>query len=301
MTSNISQSVRDRLLHHTRETGEDHQVVLTRFALERLLYRLTQLPEGKKFALKGAFTFLVWEGELTRQTRDLDLLGSGSPDEARIKEVVTRACQVDVPEDGVQFDTDSIQVAPIREEAEYEGLRVKLTAHIGSARLSLQVDVGFGDVVTPSPEQKVFPGLLDFPEPKVKTYPPETVVSEKLHGIVRFGRANTRMKDFYDIWRISHLVRFEGKTLVHALRATFDRRETPLPQELPVALTEAFAGEPGKERQWRAFIQQVEHLDLDLQDMLDGLQTFLLPVLRATREGVEPPRTWPPGGPWVTE
>lgn len=186
-----------------RETGEEYQVLLTRFALERLLYRLTQLPEGEDFILKGAFTFLIWEGTLGRQTRDLDLLGSGPPEPERLRKILLRACEAKVKDDGVEFDTENLEVQPIREGAEYEGLRAKLYAYIGSARLRLQIDVGFGDATEPPPEKEVFPGLLDFPEPEVKTYRPETVVAEKLHGMMQYGRANTRMKDFYDIWRIS--------------------------------------------------------------------------------------------------
>ncbi len=187
MDRSVSQSVRDRLLSRTRRTGEDHQVVLTRFALERLLYRLGQLPEGDDFTLKGAFAFLVWEGKLGRQTRDLDLLGRGSPSADRLEDILVRACQVDVPEDGVAHEEETLEVASIREENVYEGLRAELISHVGSARLPLQVDVGFGDAVVPPAEQRVFPGLLDFPEPELKTYPPETVVAEKVHGMVRFG------------------------------------------------------------------------------------------------------------------
>jgi len=172
-----------------RETGEEYQVLLARFAMERLLYRLTRLPEGEDFVLKGAFAFLIWEGSLGRQTRDLDLLGSGAPEVERLRSILCKACQVEVPDDGVEYDIDSLEVAPIREGAEYEGLRAKLYAHIGSARLRLQIDVGFGDAAVPPPEREVFPGLLDFPEPEVKTYRPETVVAEKLHGMVRYGRS----------------------------------------------------------------------------------------------------------------
>lgn len=301
MASNVSQSVRDRLLNRTRETGEEHQVVLTRFALERLLYRITQLPERDDFALKGAFAFLVWEGELGRQTRDLDLLGSGPPDEERLGEILARACEVNVEDDGVRFDTDSLEVAPIREGAAYDGMRAELNAYIGSARLRLQVDVGFGDAVVPPPERKTFPGLLEFPEPEVKTYPPETVVAEKLHGMIRFGRANTRMKDFYDLWHISETLQLGGEDLTQALRSTFERRETSLPTEPPMALTEKFVEEPGKKRQWQAFAHQVGRSDLKLRDVIDRLRNFLLPVLRAASEKTTPPGIWSPGGAWTAE
>lgn len=332
MSSNVSHSVRDRLLARTRETGEDHQVILTRFALERLLYRITRLPEGEDFVLKGAFTFLIWEGTLSRQTRDLDLLGRGAPDTSRLRNILEKACKIDaskidtsgdhVPDDGVRFDADSLQVAPIREGAEYEGLRAKLYAYIGSARLRLQIDVGFGDEITPPPEKQVFPGLLDFPEPEVKTYPPETTVAEKAHGLVRFGRANTRMKDFYDLWRISELFEIDGSTLTEAIRATFTRRETPLPSEVPIALTDRFARDSAKQRQWQAFAGQIGKVQKgeeiqsgegeeapsavpSLGETVSSIQEFLVPVLRAAKgdtgkDDASAPGTWEPGGPWST-
>ena len=320
MDRSVSQSVRDRLLSRTRRTGEDHQVVLTRFALERLLYRLGQLPEGDDFTLKGAFAFLVWEGKLGRQTRDLDLLGHGPPSPDRLEDILVRACQADVPEDGVAYEEDTLEVASIREENVYEGLRAELISHIGSARLPLQVDVGFGDAVVPPAEREVFPGLLDFPEPELKTYPPETVIAEKVHGMVRFGQANTRMKDFYDIWRIGQTVRLEGEDLTEALRATFERRQANFPEETPVALTETFAGSDRKKRQWQAFARQVEE-ELELGALIEELRAFLGPVLQVAREippekspgrkspgrkspGRKSPKEWslgewPPGGPWT--
>ena len=308
MSSPIAQSVRDRLLNRMRETGEEYQVLLTRFALERLLYRLTQISEGEGFVLKGAFTFLVWERKLGRQTRDLDLLGSGPPGAEHLQEVFLRACQADVPSDGIQFDKESLETRPIRDEAEYDGLRVKLSAYIGSAHLRLQIDVGFGDAVVPAPEHRTFPGLLDFPEPGIKTYRPETVVAEKLHGMVRYGRANTRMKDFYDIWRISNGMELESEALISAIQATFRRRETEVPSETPVALTESFVEEPGKVRQWNAFISQIrdeqiggeksQEGKLNLETVIPQLREFILPVLRAAEKEAGSPSTWTEGGPW---
>jgi predicted nucleotidyltransferase component of viral defense system len=284
-----------------RETGEEYQVLLTRFVLERLLYRLTQLPEGDDFVLKGAFTFLIWEGTLGRQTRDLDLLGSGPPEAERLREILLRACQADVANDGVEFDADTLKVDPIREGAEFEGLRARLYAHIGSARLRLQVDVGFGDAAVPEPERRAFPGLLDFPEPEVRAYRPETVVAEKLHGMVRYGRANTRMKDFYDVWRISRRFEIEGDALASAIRATFRRRETPLPEEMPIALTEEFLEEPGKAQQWEAFLRQVEREEVNLPAVISKLQDFLRPALRAARGETTSLGTWAPEGPWTAQ
>ena len=296
--SPIAQSVRDRLLHRTRETGEDYQVVLTRFALERLLYRLTQLPESKDFVLKGAFVFLVWEGELGRQTRDLDFLGSGPPDEERLRRIIERACRADVLEDGVEFHVESLSVTPIREGAVYEGLRATLYASIGDARLPVQIDVGFGDTIVPDPENRTFPGLLDFPEPQIATYPPETVVAEKVHGMVHLGRANSRVKDFYDVWRISQLTRFESADLSEAITSTFARRETDIPTETPIALTTEFAEMPDKKRQWAALTRQTDE-DTSWREVIRRLRAFLAPVVHDAAPEGDRSCTWPPGGPWT--
>jgi hypothetical protein len=319
MASGMSDSVRDRLLNRTRTTGENHQVVLTLFALERFLYRLTQRSGDPEFVLKGAFAFLVWEGELGRTTRDLDLLGRGEPEPRRIASIFRDALTTDVPEDGVTFDLESLHVEPIREDAPYDGLRATLTAYIGSARLPLQVDVGFGDIAYPPPERKEFPGLLDFPVPQVKTYPPESVVAEKLHAMVRLGRANSRMKDFYDVWHIQNTRRIESADLIRALRATFERRETPLPdigrpeenvskakrlEGMPVALTETFSTDPSKQRQWAAFGEKLggaisAQKPPSLKVVVRELQAFLVPPLRAARYGETLAAVWPPGGPWT--
>ena len=307
MTSNIAASVRQRLLNRTRETGENYQTILTRFALERLLFRLTQLPGEDEFVLKGAFTFLVWEGEEHRSTRDLDLLGSGSPEPGRLQQRFAEVCQVNVQEDGVQYDARSIQVDPIREKAAYDGLRVKLTARIGSARLPLQVDVGFGDAVVPPPEREFFPRLLDdFPAPVVKTYPPEVVIAEKLHGIVQFGKANSRMKDYYDLWHLSQCQAFAGKELEEAIQATFKRRGREVPGENVAGLSEGFASDAAKQRQWKAFTRrtQLTGAELSFSTVVEATREFLKPLLKARsdrKSSLSAGRHWSPGGPWRSE
>ena len=191
--SSVVDSVRDRLLHRKRKTGENYEALLIRYALERLLYRLGQSDLRDQFVLKGAYSFLIWQGDLHRPTRDLDLLGYGSPEQ--LEEVFQRLCRMDdVPEDGVRFDAESVEVASIRDADAYGGMRVRLDATLGSAALRLQVDVGFGDAVVPPPEDTSFPTLLDFPAPEIRTYARPTVVAEKLHGLVTIGITNTRME-----------------------------------------------------------------------------------------------------------
>lgn len=213
---------------------------------------------------------------------------------------------VEVPKDGITYDAESVRARPIREGAEYDGIRVKMDAHIGSARLRLQIDVGFGDAATPAPVREEFPPLLDdFPAPVIETYRPETVVAEKLHGMVYLGLANSRMKDYYDVWHLSQHREFRGPLLAGTIRSTFERRRTLLPEEVPVALTGAFAEAPGKERQWRAFAERswLVAADLSLQSVAQVLRTFLAPPLRSlSKQGSEEAvfsKRWPPGGPWT--
>jgi hypothetical protein len=298
--SNVAASVRQRLLNRARDEGEDVQRLLVRYALERMPYRITASDRDDRFVLKGAFTFLLWQGALHRLTRDLDLMGYGSPEPRVVEDVFRAICMTDAPDDGLHFDPSSVTAAPIRDQAEYDGLRVKLVAHLGSARIPLQVDIGFGDAITPDPEFAEFPALLEFPAPRVRMYPRETVIAEKLHGTVRFGMANTRMKDYYDLWFLSEHFSFEGAALQRAIRATFRRRGTALPDRQPIALTDEFARSGEKRQQWTAFLDRVERARVGpaLPEVVHRVQAFLLPVLRALREEEPFRQTWPPSGPW---
>lgn len=324
-TSNVAQSVRDRLLHRMRDTGENYQALLTRYALERLLYRISVSEAAEALVLKGAYTFLVWEGTPHRPTKDIDFLGYGAPEQ--LESVFRQVCQVDaehgdVEEDGVIFDPASVQVEEIRGRDEYGGLRVKLKASIDTASLVLQVDVGFGDAVTPAAEETTFPTLLEgFRAPRLKTYPRETVIAEKLECLVSWGMATTRLKDVYDLGYLAQTFDFEGPVLASAIKATFARRATPIPSATPVALTEAFAHDADKQKQWRAFQNRTfgtptsgkptsgKHAgpgnardDLhtaDLHTVIGRLRRFLEPPLTAIRDNETFPREWPAGGPWT--
>lgn len=301
--SNVAASVRQRLLNRAREEGEDFQRLLVRYALERLLHRVNLSDWHDRFVLKGAFTFLLWEGTLHRPTRDLDLMGYGSPEPRAVEDVFRAIVNIDEePDDGLRFDPSSVTAAPIREQAEYDGIRVKLMAHLGSARIPLQIDVGFGDAITPDPESATFPALLEFPAPQVRIYPRESVVAEKLHGMVRFGIATSRMKDFYDIRHLAQRFAFEGPALTAAITATFERRETPIPEKAPQALTPTFADDAGKRQQWTAFLRRTGLAEetLDLSAVIDTLRDFLLPPLSACARSQAFDREWQPGGPWGT-
>jgi hypothetical protein len=296
----VGASVRARLLHLARERGDDFQLLLTRYANERLLYRLTRSRHHGSFILKGATLFTLWTGHPHRATRDVDLLGVGDPSEDRIRNIFAEMIALEVGDDGVVFDAGSLAVGPIREDQEYGGVRVEMLARVTTARVRLQIDVGFGDAVTPEPVQMDLPVLLDFPTPHLLVYPRETVVAEKLDAIVQLGTTNSRMKDFYDLVVLARRFEFDGALLVRAIRATFGRRKTPLPMDLPTGLTSAFAADPGKAMQWTAFVRKSGANDAaDLRATIATVVAFAeAPLTAAARESPFACH-WRPGGPWA--
>jgi predicted nucleotidyltransferase component of viral defense system len=220
----IAASVRARLLQLAKTRGEDFQLLLTRYANERLLYRLSKSRHASGFVLKGAALFMLWTEKPHRATRDVDLLGFGDPSPDRIRGVLHDVVETKVDDDGLVFDASSLEIGAIREEQEYGGIRAVLIARLAAAKIRLQIDVGFGDVITPQAIDVDYPALLEFPAPHLRAYPRETVVAEKLEAIVHLGLANSRMKDFYDLMVLSRSFTFEGDVLVRAIRATFERR-----------------------------------------------------------------------------
>lgn len=299
--SDLSASVRQRLLNISRETGDDPNLVWSRYATERLLYRLSVSEYAGEFMLKGALLFMVWTGRLYRPTVDMDLLGHGDFSGERLADVFRKVCQAGVEPDGLVFDPDTVKVAPIREEQEYGGQRVRLAAFLGRARIPIQVDIGFGDVVIPRARKINYPTLLDFPAPRVRACPRETVVAEKLQAMVVLGIANSRMKDFYDLFVLARDFAFDGATLTRAIKATFKRRKTEIPAETPLALTDEFARDDAKATQWNAFIRKsgLEHGVPDFSRVLSHLRKFLLPPSKgASGQGGPIPEEWKKGGPW---
>ena len=273
-------SVRQRLLNRSRKSGEDYNLLLTRFGVERLLYRLSRSDQADQFILKGAMLFDVWTGKIHRPTRDLDLLGFGEPSVEGLVSIFRSLCQCVVEDDGLLFDADAVTCEPIRDEQAYGGMRVKLMAYLGKARISLQIDVGFGDAVTPKATLIQFPTLLDHPAPRIRAYPPETVVAEKIQAMVSLGIANSRMKDFYDVWVLLHNFELDRAMLARAIRATFERRQTPMPTAMPVAMSEDFIADPAKQSQWRGFLGRSGLPgDLTLKEVVNTLRERLAPLL----------------------
>jgi predicted nucleotidyltransferase component of viral defense system len=298
-TKDIGASVRARLLRLARDRGEDFQLVLTRYANERFLYRLTTSKQADQFVLKGAALFTLWTGTQHRATRDLDLLGFGEPSEVHMRETFAKVLALDVPDDGVRFDLDSLEVGPIREDQDYGGVRLEFIARITTARVRMQVDVGFGDAITPEAAVVEFPPLLDFPAPRLRAYPRETVVAEKLDAMIQLGMANSRMKDFYDVSVLSRGFDFEGRVLTEAIRATFERRKTRLPTILPVALTATFTDDPTKKTQWSGFVRKSGIRNVgSLAETVEVVTAFVERPLKAAAEETSLIARWPAGGPW---
>jgi predicted nucleotidyltransferase component of viral defense system len=298
--ANVPASIHRRLLNLSYARGVEFNLLLTRFAIERLLYRLSISEHRDEFVLKGALLFGLWSPELQRPTHDLDLLGLGSNSPERLRGVFEKLCALAAPADGLVFDSTSILVRDIRKIEEYLGRRVQLTATLGKARIRVQVDVGFGDVVSPAPELVEYPTLLDLPAPRLRAYARETVIAEKLHTMVTLGRSNSRLKDFFDLWILAGTFAFDGHRLSEAVRATFARRGTPLPVSPPLALSSDFARLEDKVQQWRAVVRKnrLEVGKVELADVVERLRCFLVPVLVALVEGRAWEGTWPAGGPW---
>jgi predicted nucleotidyltransferase component of viral defense system len=301
MSAGLAQSVQARLVGHAKKIGVDPNLILARYASERLLYRLSRSRYAERFILKGALLLLVWFGETIRPTRDVDLLGFGDISEEALRAAFAEICGIEVEPDGMTFDASSIRVDAIRPEDDYGGQRVTLFGHLGPAHLRVQVDVGIGDAVSPEPEWLEYPSLLDLPRPRLRAYRPETAISEKVHAMVVLGAKNSRMRDFFDVHVLATRESFDGDVFVHALRATFQRRNTVIPTELPVALTPAFADVEGKRAQWSAFLSRIRPpvVGEELGDVIAMIAKFVGPALAAAAGDQRYPYRWCSGGPWT--
>jgi len=299
-TKNYSASVRQRLLNYARSSGQDFLFVLRTFAMERLLFRLSRSPYADNFVLKGALLFKLWTGDFYRQTRDIDVLAFKLQTIDSLKVIFQDICQISFIDDGLTYLSDTVNVNEIREDQRYGGFRVTLTAMLGAAKIHLQVDCGFGDAITPDPVACAFPTLLDLPAPQVRTYPKETVVAEKSEAIVRLGMANSRMKDFYDLWALARDFPFSGQIIASAIQNTFKRRKTPLPPGTPEAFQASFIQNPLKQTQWQAFVQKTRFVKVEKNfgKTIDFVRSFLSPPIDYVAKSKSFEMTWPAGGPW---
>ncbi len=237
----LSQSVYQRLLNHGRKTGDNFNLLLVRYAIERLLYRISQSRFAAQFVLEGALLFVVWQVPVHRPTRDLDLLGFGENSRKALELVFQEICELQTEPDGLFYDATTLRIREIRDAQEYGGLRLDLIAFLGQAQIPVRIDSGFGDVVLPPPVEANYPVILDFPAPRLRVYSRETVIAEKLHALTELDLTNSRMKDFYDLWILSRYFSFDGETLAVAIGATFERRQTAISVDPPIGLTPTFS------------------------------------------------------------
>jgi nucleotidyltransferase AbiEii toxin of type IV toxin-antitoxin system len=296
---NVAASVRQRLMNTAQATGRPFQEVLQYFAMERLLNRLSLSPHAERFVLKGALMFTVWGAPASRPTRDIDLLGRMNNSVDALVPVFRDVCQQAVEPDGLVFAVDSLQGQVIKEHADYAGVRVTFQAFLENARVPMQIDIAFGDVVVPEAALTDYPTILKLAAPRLLAYPKETVVAEKFEAMVKLGQLNSRLKDFFDLWVLSRQFEFDGRILSMAVTQTFQNRQTAI-NPRPVALTATFANDPIKQTQWKGFLRK-SRLDMappQLADVVDAIGRFLLPLALALSTGQTFSSEWHPPGPW---
>ena len=296
---NLVASVHQRLLNRAKASGRPFDELLQRFAIERFLYRLSKSRYADSFVLKGALMLSVWSGPDSRPTRDIDLLGEIENSLEAIAAAMALVCETDVEPDGMSFDAESVEATRVTQDAEYSGVRVRLKATLGRARVTLQVDVGIGDAVFPAPCRIRYPTLLDFPAPELVGYTIESTIAEKFQAMVALGILNSRMKDFYDVWMLSGVCDFDGEVLAEAIRRAFERRGTQVTTDSMV-FGPSFANDPGKQTQWTAFIGKAKLDDAPgrFSEVASAVTSFLKPVARALAEEREFRTTWKAPGPW---
>ena len=295
---NIAASVRQRLLNRARTDQRPFSELLQYYAMERFLYRLSQSSYINQFILKGALMLRVWHSPDIRPTMDIDMLGKTSNEEASIIAQIHEILSVEVDPDGLVFDPDTIRAERITDDADYEGIRVRFTGTLDNARVHMQIDIGFGDLVHPEPEKSDLPTMLDSPVPRVLCYSRESAIAEKFEAMVKLGELNSRMKDFYDIWLLSRQFDFEGATLSEAIRLTFDHRGTALPRVIE-AFSQAFID--AKQVQWSAFHKRLgqEHVPALFSEVVTAVNAFLGPIAAALISGTSIPSKWNATGPWI--
>ena len=297
--SDLAASVHARLQNRARSSKRPFQELLQYYAMERFLYRLSVTPHRARFILKGALMLHVWDAPSARATKDLDFLGRLDNSLENLVAVMREICTSDVQPDGMVFDPSTLKAERIKEDSDYEGVRVRFVGLLGKARAAMQIDVGFGDVVTPGAQNITYPVLLDLPAPALAGYPRETVIAEKFQAMIYLRTLNSRMKDFYDVWLLARQFAFEGALLAKAIAATFANRETAI-DVTPIAFTAEFTDQASTLAQWTAFRNKLPNTECPdkLAEVVPFLAEFLLPIARACERGETFDHHWPAGGPW---
>jgi hypothetical protein len=296
---NIPASVHQRLLNKAKETSRPFNELLQYFGIERFIYRLSKSPHADKFILKGALMFSAWCGPASRPTMDIDLLGKINNRVEVITAAIKDACLMDVEADGISFNAETVEAVRITEDAEYEGVRVRVHGSLGNARVSIQIDIGFGDVIVPSPSTVSYPAILDFPAPELKGYTMESTIAEKFQAMVKLGVLNSRMKDFYDIWILSRTFDFKGEILAEAIEKTFANRNTPV--NLNTTIFDPSFGKDGdKNVQWQGFIRKSKLINApeSFEEVIAVVKLFLEPLAASIVERRAFNSNWTAPGPW---
>ncbi len=297
--TNVAASVRAKLTTYGKTTGRPFQEVLQYFAMERFLSRLSVSEHVDKFILKGGLMFAVWNTSHTRPTKDIDFLANMPNDVETAANVVKEIAFIEDGTDGILFDLNSVKAIVIKEDADYEGVRVTFKGHLDSAKIHMQIDMGFGDVVAPGPLMLDYPTILDHAPPKLRGYPAETVVAEKFEAMVKLGQLNSRIRDFYDVWSVSKQFEFNGATLQKAIAGTFSHRNADVESD-PVAFQPVFIEDGTKQSQWKGFCRKskIESAPESLPQMIAEISDFLTPVAESIVDQKPFNKTWKLGGPW---
>ncbi|MFC1524873.1 nucleotidyl transferase AbiEii/AbiGii toxin family protein [Planctomycetota bacterium] len=297
---NIPASIKTRLQNKARETNRPFAEVLQYYGMERFLYRFSRSEYTDKFILKGALMFTVWQIPERRTTLDIDFLAYYDNQVAAIENIIKDICIVAVEPDGLIFDASTVSGQKIKEDADYEGVRVKFLGFLERSRITMQIDVGFGDVIYLKPKKIDYPVILNLPKPHLKGYPVESVVSEKFEAIVKLGLLNSRMKDFYDIWLMMHRFDFKGLNLAEALKKTFEHRKTSLPNDKPLFAHEIYDGKSDRQTLWKAFLKKgdIKHAPERLSTIAKEIEEFLIKPLDVINKGQSINGAWKAPGPW---
>jgi hypothetical protein len=298
---NVAQSVHQRLLTRAKSEGRPFNELLQHYAIERFLYRLGRSEHAEKLLLKGALLLRVWRIPMARPTMDIDVLGRTAGTQDALTAILRDCMATKVDNDGMNYDPDSLTTETITLDADYRGWRIRFRASLGNARVAMQVDVGIGDIVYPSPIWIDYPVLLDQPAPHLLAYTPENAIAEKYQAIVELDLPNSRMKDFHDVWTLARNLEFDGHLLSEAIRRTFERRKTKLPESTPTAFTPEFFEDRTKQTLWRAFLSKglPTNEEVPLAQVTNVIWAFLMPPTEALVSRKTFNMRWPQGGPWL--
>lgn len=297
---NIPASVRARLKNKAEETNRPFSEILQYYGMERFLYRFSQSQYADKFILKGALMFTVWQVPERRTTLDIDFSARFDKQIASIEKVIRDVCKVPVVSDGLTFDPETVKGQKIKEDTDYGGVRVRFRGFLERTRIVMQIDVGFGDVIYPKPKTINYPVILDLPQPHLKGYTVESVVSEKFETMVKLGLLNSRMKDFYDIWLMLRRFDFNGAKLTEALKRTFSHRKTPFPEDKTLFAEEIYDEKSDRQILWKAFLKRgdIKHAPEKLRTTARDIEKFLIKPFDAIKKEQEFNEEWKAPGPW---